>query len=178
MPGLSPLLLVRWTLLDLILARQGLLPLAKHQFPTAISQALSEEGLRPVRQSTAGLKGLTRAAHKVAAHSPREPLGIRLQGSRRGPGGPLLGQRIGSTVPSGAGRGGPEPGVKAGADGLAPDPAGTAVAGTGVPGEAGGVGLAAPVVKDEWGQEVMAGVCRAGLGPEVTAEAGRASLGP
>lgn len=87
MPGVSPLLLGRWTLLGLTVAWQGLLPLAKRQFPTATSQALSEEGLRPVRQSTAGLKA---SLGQPTQRLPTRP-GSRLASGSRAHGGGLAG---------------------------------------------------------------------------------------
>lgn len=89
-------------------------------------------------------------------------MGIRLQGSQMGPGGPLQGWSIESVVTSGACRDGPEPGMRAEADGPEPGPTGTAEAGSGAPGEAGGVGLGVPGVMGAWVWGVMAGVCRAG----------------
>lgn len=113
--------------------------------------SFQRQSARPCLQKASGQssspQGPAHIPHGQLTNIQRVPEGIRLQGSLMGPGGPHLGQRIGSTVTSGDGRDGPGPGVRPGADGLAPDPTRTASVGLETPGEAGGAGLAAPEVR-------------------------------
>lgn len=104
--------------------------------------------------------------------------GLRLLGSRMGPGGPPQGWRIESVVTSGTSRDGPGPGVRTGAGGPEPCPAGTGEAGARAPEAAGGAGPAVPEAMGAPGWGATAEVCRAGSGPVATVGAGRAVLGP
>ena len=166
-----------WGSSPLLLVQVGLSPVAALQGAASAETSvcnherpgLSGEGLWPVLATQVPSTATPRVVQKP---------GIRLQGSRMGPGGPPQGWRTESVVTSGACRAGPLPGVRAGADGPAPGPAGSAAAGSGAPGGAGGAEQAGPGVTGAQGWGVKAGVCRAGRGPEVTAGAGTAALGP
>lgn len=152
----------------------GCLSACRASVPTAHSPT----GLEASRQS--GCRARRPWPRPGPAHAATAGLenGIRLLGSRTGPGGPPRGWRIESVVTSGASRDGPGPGVRTGAGGPEPRPAGTAEAGSRTPEEAGGAGLAVPEAMGAQGWGVTAEVCGAGSGPGATVGVGRAVWGP